>query len=442
MTKSEYMDALREKLQHYNRALETEILEDYEQHFAEGLAEGRTEEDIIAELGNIEDMLQEFSQEDLKQELEIVESEASQSNSYEQIYRAVVIEGLVADVEVSASPDSRIKIDYENNGNKSQKLRYCFYQYEKDGVFYAGVMERKDKDARASRGEINFGFDWEDNVAVSLQGILSTLSNLRSWSPSGDIRLHIQIPAGIPAVKFCNTSGDLQIKGIQTRKLETQCTSGDLRIEDAECKELYTRTQSGDQEIYHVVMPLEEMTEIKLSSGSGDMKVEKVSAVKVHMHTASGDMSGNELRVNLLQAQTASGDMELDDVECASGILRTASGDMSAGSVRGGELTAETASGEVKLRANMGELNVKAGSGDIDLEADSGADRIRAITGSGEICLDISRLEGASITARTGSGVMNIKGQRIPGCRNYNTSFGNGACSVNLTTGSGDIEVI
>ena len=34
MTKSEYMNALREKLQHYNRALEMEILEDYEQHFA------------------------------------------------------------------------------------------------------------------------------------------------------------------------------------------------------------------------------------------------------------------------------------------------------------------------------------------------------------------------------------------------------------------------
>lgn len=51
MTKSEYMNALREKLQHYNRALEMEILEDYEQHFAEGLAEGRREEDIIAEPG-------------------------------------------------------------------------------------------------------------------------------------------------------------------------------------------------------------------------------------------------------------------------------------------------------------------------------------------------------------------------------------------------------
>ncbi len=82
MNKAEYMEALRERLQYYNKALETEILEDYEQHFAEGLAEGRSEEEIIAELGNIEDMLQEFSQEDLKQELEAVESQANQSNSY------------------------------------------------------------------------------------------------------------------------------------------------------------------------------------------------------------------------------------------------------------------------------------------------------------------------------------------------------------------------
>ena len=101
MNKAEYMEALRERLQYYNKALETEILEDYEQHFAEGLAEGRSEEEIIAELGNIEDMLQEFSQEDLKQELEAVESQANQSNSYRQLYRAVVIDGLLADMNVS-----------------------------------------------------------------------------------------------------------------------------------------------------------------------------------------------------------------------------------------------------------------------------------------------------------------------------------------------------
>ena len=420
MTKSEYMDVLREKLQHYNRALETEILEDYEQHFAEGLAEGRSEEEIIEELGNIEDMLQEFSQEDLKQELEIVESEASQSNSYEQLYRAVVIEGLVADVEVSASADGQLKIDYENNGSKSQKLRYCFYQYDKDGVFYAGVKERRDKAAKG--GRVDFNTDWADDLEASVQGILSMFSNLRGWSSSGDIRLRVQIPAGIPAVKFCNTSGDLQIKGICTHKLETQCTSGDLRIEDVECKELYAKTQSGDQEISHVEMALDDMTEIECTSGSGDMEVRKVSAVKVRLQTASGDMSGDDLRANLLKVQTASGDV-------------------SAKSVRGGELSVATASGEVELSADMGELDIKTGSGDIDLEVGSGADRIRMITGSGEIGLDMKQIEGASITARTGSGDMRIRGQQISGCRNYNTSYGNGACTVNLTTGSGDIEV-
>lgn len=438
MTKSEYMDVLREKLQHYNRALEAEILEDYEQHFAEGLAEGRSEEEIIAELGNIEDMLQEFSQEDLKQELEIVENEASQSNSYEQIYRAVVIEGLVADVEVSASPDDQIRIEYDNNGNKSQKLRYHFYQYEKNGVFYAGVKERRDK---ASHTEFNSWSDWGESVEESLQGLFSALSNLRSWSASGDIRLRVQIPAGIPAVKFCNTSGDLQIKGLQTQKLETKCASGNLRIESVECRELYSKTQSGDQEISNVAMTLEEMTELEFSSGSGDIKVRRVSAVKVRMNTASGDLSGNDVRANLLQVNTASGDLELEDVDCARGTLRTASGDMNVRHITGGELSAETASGEVELRADMGALEVKTASGDIDLEVDSGVERIRMSSASGDLRLDMEHVEGAAITAHTVNGDMRIRGQRMSECRNYNTSYGNGACTVNLNTVSGDIEV-
>ncbi|MDE7224277.1 MAG: DUF1700 domain-containing protein, partial [Acetatifactor sp.] len=95
MTKTEYMKTLQEKLQRYNIAVEREILEDYEQHFAEGLAQGHTEEEIITELGNIEDMLQEFSEEDLKQELETVEQQASQSSSYERLYREVVIDALL-----------------------------------------------------------------------------------------------------------------------------------------------------------------------------------------------------------------------------------------------------------------------------------------------------------------------------------------------------------
>ena len=71
MTKSEYMQALQKKMEKFNQELQTEIVEDYEQHFAEGLAAGRTEDEIIEELGNIEDMISELPEKDIRQEISV-----------------------------------------------------------------------------------------------------------------------------------------------------------------------------------------------------------------------------------------------------------------------------------------------------------------------------------------------------------------------------------
>lgn len=441
MTKSEYMDALREKLQHYNRALEMEILEDYEQHFAEGLAEGRKEEDIIAELGNIDDMLKEFSEEDLKQELEIVESQANQSNSYEQLYRAVVIEGLLADVEVTASEDDQIRIDYDNCGSKAQKMRYQFYQYEQDGVFYAGVKERRGSDRRGTEGrgtECRGEFAPESELE-SMFDVFTKFTQFTNWS-GGDIHLNVQIPAGIPVIKIDNTSGELCILGIQTQELETQCTSGDLRIEDVVCKKFSGKTQSGDVEVSGIAMQLDEDTEIKIRTTSGDLEAREISATKVCLQTSSGDVSAERLKAGQLKVQTASGEQELRDVVCDSAELRAGSGDIEVEDIRGRELNAEAGSGEVELQADMEAFDVKTGSGDIELEVSARARKIHMIAGSGEINLDMSKIKGASIVSRTGSGDMNIRGYNVSG-RTYTTSYNSATCQVSLVTGSGDITV-
>ena len=57
MTKLEYMQYVREKLQGYDREFVEEILENYEEHFEAGLKNGRSEEEICEELGNIENLL-------------------------------------------------------------------------------------------------------------------------------------------------------------------------------------------------------------------------------------------------------------------------------------------------------------------------------------------------------------------------------------------------
>ena len=50
MTKLEYMQYVREKLQGYDREFVEEILENYEEHFEAGLKNGRSEEEICEEL--------------------------------------------------------------------------------------------------------------------------------------------------------------------------------------------------------------------------------------------------------------------------------------------------------------------------------------------------------------------------------------------------------
>ena len=424
MTKSEYMKILQEKMQRYNIAVEREILEDYEQHFAEGMAQGHTEEEIIAELGNIEDMLQEFSEEDLKQELETVELQASQSNSYERMYREVVIDGLLANVEVCNSGDDQLRIDYENRGSKAQKLRYYFYQYEKDGTFYAGVKERKGEEFSRDSG---------------LDSIWDVFSHFTRWS-GGDIDLRLEIPTGIPVVRLHTTSGDLMIRKIQTDELEAQCTSGDLRIEAVGCKKLLGRTQSGDLEVSGIRMNVGENTEMNFNTTSGDLEMQWISAARIRIGIVSGDLKTEQLETEELNVQTSSGELELKNIQCTRAVLRSGSGDMDMENIRGKELSAGTGSGEVVLHADMETIDIKTGSGDIDLDAGSDARQIRLTTGSGDVCLNMGKVEGASIVTHTGSGDMFVKDHEVSG-RSYNASYGSGVCQVKIATGSGDICV-
>ena len=60
MTKAEYMQHLKEALQGYDRSFAEEILESYEEHFADGIKSGRTEEEICDELGKIENFMKDI----------------------------------------------------------------------------------------------------------------------------------------------------------------------------------------------------------------------------------------------------------------------------------------------------------------------------------------------------------------------------------------------
>ena len=61
MSKQEYMSRLTEALSDYDADIREEIINDYEDHFVNGAKSGKSEEEIAAELGSIEELVSDLN---------------------------------------------------------------------------------------------------------------------------------------------------------------------------------------------------------------------------------------------------------------------------------------------------------------------------------------------------------------------------------------------
>lgn len=387
MTKTEYMKKLQEKLEQFNQGLQEEILEDYEQHFAEGQAMGKSEEEIIEELGNIEDMIQEFSEEDYKQEVipAEAEKEASSEQAYGGAYKAIALDGMVADVTLRESSDDKIYTHF-NNEDEGMKQLYNFYQYEEEGIFYVGVKRR-------------VGMDMPGSKRIELFG-RTIFSFNNSGFRGGEMSLELEIPRDFPSVKARTLSGDMEVDGLHVGELLLNTVSGDLEIDD-------------------------------------------VKAVKLKIQSASGDVSLRDSKAEELVVQTTSGDAELLAVDAKSGDIKTGSGDVNAEEFRGQSVNVGSGSGDIELRAEAEEYTVKTGSGDVSVIVSEQTKDVRIGTGSGDVELEMITVPGAEIHASVGSGDIEIYGSGVShsGGRVSSYSYGDASCKVKVTTGSGDVDI-
>lgn len=391
MTKSEYMQALQKKLERFNRELQMEIMDDYEQHFAEGLAAGRTEDEIIEELGNIEDMISELPEEDIRQEISVPQETDTEKKIYSADYSAVVIDGLMADVCVQNSTDGEIAVEYHNEGDDVQKQLYTFFQYEENGVLHLGVR-RNDNAAYARQAKravkfMLFGRSYEFNV------------NNSGDDEDSEISLTVGIPAGMQKVEASTGSGNLEVEGINVVQLKTH-------------------------------------------TGSGELSIRNVKAEWMDAKTGSGDLEGEQLTAGELRMQTGSGELSISEIEAGSMACQTGSGDIDAGEIRGRKAVVQCGSGDIDFEGDFEEYVIRTGSGDVEMRVGSRAKAVVVETGSGNLDIDLGKVQDPSIKARTGSGecyVYSADGARRKVSSRY--TVGNGECQVEISTGSGDAEV-
>lgn len=225
----------------------------------------------------------------------------------------------------------------------------------------------------------------------------------------------VRAPRGASAV-VSSTSGDLDVRDL----------AGPVRID----------ATSGDV----VVMNVDR--EVEVDCTSGEVEVGDVRG-NVTIHTTSGNASVEDLD-GRLEFDGTSGDVEGRDLRGGAQVT-SMSGDVSCASTRGA-FAVSTSSGDVMMDDHQGELTVESSSGDSRIVLRPpvrGTYRVEASSGSVTVrlppqvnCrLDISTATGA-LNVRLPVEVKEVSRHRLVAVA------GNGAALLEVTTASGDVEIM
>lgn len=387
--KDEYMKILEEKLSKFNETTKREILEDYESHFSEGRAAGLSDEEIIRELGDIQEMIDEIPQEDLYKEEKAQAQVAMFSNERynSEAYKGICIETASIDIAIENAIGDEIHVDYQGPDTEEAREHYKFYQYEKDGVFYVGVTES----------------GVADNINMSFGSFFSKLfsGNFRQMTGSFGGKLTIQVSNNIPVLDVKTLSGDIEINRVKKEAIQVKSTSGDIELSESKTDALSISSTSGDIELRMVGA-----NAANISSTSGDIELDEIDIVNLNLKSTSGDIEGKEMTNKSLSAKASSGDLSL----CANAI----------------------------------HVNLQTGSGDAEAKIYGDTNDISAITGSGDVEIELMDVSAGAVSAIAGSGEIELRigGQYITSDSHRAFAQGSGKTVINVQTGSGDSCVI
>lgn len=393
MCKKEYLEQIEKALVEakVNRDIINEVIEDYTEHFVMGIKNGKTEESICDELGNIEEIVEEIKSmnqstrnEECKNETmaDVIpcdnESDNSQSNETQSNdsdcnqagpFSKLEVEGVCADIIVRRG--DVFKVDYTNNGSEKEKLAYQFYHYQEGDIMYVGVRE---------------------NFRKMLFRIFH----------SSNIVLSIQLPTHVRDMKVNVASGDCRLEDIALDKLYIRTASGDILLNHVGCKTTTLDSSSGDIRIQNGTGDT-----MGVKSSSGDLRIVSSTYKDFQGNTSSGDIELDGGFIGQVRAQTASGDVE-SSVLSKDYYLKSISGDVTVRMNEDASASYESISGDISIHLNNNQngyiLNASTVSGDVDLAY---ANMYQSDCKSG--CYTYGN-QGSQINAKTVSGDISLKG--------------------------------
>ncbi len=382
MRKAEFLDKLCQELRFHTDAEEIrKVVSFYEQSIDDRMEDGMSEEDAVAALGPIDDIVREI-REVWSQEAAGRRTQSGGQEETETFCRdfdpavtgRIEFYDLPADIFLSPSPDRLIHLEVQSNGS--------------GGCQVSGGSTVTVRHMYIPRGKERLYFD-VFGVKFSLPQVdLNGLTGKRAL-------VKLQLPAGAPVeVTVKSPNGGLTAEQVTLGSLSVKLANGAVCLRGVEA--------AG---------PLDAAT------ANGDMSLENAAAPDMVLSAANGDVTLHAIRSESVRLNIASGDAQISALRCAALSVKTASGDVDAQAVEVREkLAAMAVSGDLSLKLScpcpLVELNTT--SGDVDLTL-SGPESLYSV--SARVCAGRARVAG---NAANGPDVVRIKS--LSG--DVNVSFG------------------
>ncbi len=466
MKKDAYMSALKSALTYFDDELVQEIIGDYEERFRIGAEKGKSEEQIIEELGTVQDLVEELGEmqhscmenvsagkketeedtvnfrEQENGETEYDKTEQSSSGTYYQK------KDFTDSFDSAMKKFGRVLDDVMKEAGRvideaAEQLKYHTEEARKTHHYTYYGEENFESTEKEAEGEPNVeqsAAGTTDCCKVIVDADIADVKIRMSKDTKPEAVCHYYSHKTAMLYPFyAKQEGDTFYVGVH-RQQKSDNKSGFFQFSMSPSIEielflpesitnLNIKSSNGDMDFYGV-----NTKTVELCSKNGDMIAEHLTADKLIAETLSGDLNFSNLVFKVGNVATKSGDCRINNIDGKSLMLRTASGEMDIRYFEGKCLEAVSASGDIFLKADCGKYSLSSQSGDIELESCHDAD-ISLSNTSGDASIRIlDALETYQVTMHSVSGECSTMGKT-------KSDSSQPTRTIEAKTISGDVEV-
>ena len=422
MKKDEFFAQLRNAFAGMDEELIMDILSDYENHFNEGMENGKSEEEICEELGNVEEIRQAFLDENSAAMTINVNSFVSNDSGANKQSDSNIVFPINRVTDTNNTDDANFNSNSDTVGNSdiynrfypgiqrvNAQLTDADIEIKKSSTNdvelsvtggLADDIEALKETLRVSASAGTLSIQQEKKAGISVSYAASRLFGFKVGKYSAGIVIHIAVPEQFEKIKVKSISGDIVANDISSERFLVEAVSGDISVDQLNTKQC------------------------ELNSKSGDIKTNNSSAKTLLIHTGSGDVGVEDCQADELLASSISGDVNVIACKADKMDVVSISGDIKAEFDKSAQCRAKSTSGDCKVTiGNQVDAVVSSTSGDVN---------VRYI---GEIGLEMT-LSSTSGDVSAVCGGINSKGKK-----KVQERFGEPDSKLKASTISGDIKV-